>query len=235
LPHQRVLERLLARRIGVTPIKVTGIHAEPELRGRARAGYYRFERVLADAIGADLGQPGSTLAPRLAALTAVTGLREPYEADEAHALPSPPKAVDLLALVDHVSGAQIARSVSDVVLVRDDFAVVPGMIAEGRQILRNIQRVARLFITKTVFTAVVGLAVAIPTGIYPLLPRQSTIASTVTIGIPAFLQALAPSTGPWRPERFLYSVARFAIPAGLRSGSGSSPAPSSPGTESISA
>jgi magnesium-transporting ATPase (P-type) len=118
------------------------------------------------------------------------------------------------------SGAQIARSVADLILVRDDFAVVPGMVAEGRQILRNIQRVARLFVTKTVFTAVVGLAVAIPTGIYPLLPRQFTIAATVTIGIPAFVLALAPSTGPWRPERFLREVARFAIPAGAAIGVG---------------
>jgi P-type E1-E2 ATPase len=118
------------------------------------------------------------------------------------------------------SGAQMARSVADLVLVRDDFAVVPGVVAEGRQILRNIQRVARLFITKTVFTAVVVLAVAIPTGTFPLLPRQFTIASTVTIGIPAFLLALAPSAGPWRPERFLQSVARFAIAAGIPIGIG---------------
>jgi P-type E1-E2 ATPase len=118
------------------------------------------------------------------------------------------------------SGVQIARSVADLILVRDDFAVVPGMVAEGRQILRNIQRVARLFVTKTVFTAVVGLAIAIPTGIYPLLPRQFTIAATVTIGIPAFVLALAPSTGPWRPERFLREVARFAIPAGVSIGIG---------------
>jgi cation-transporting ATPase E len=118
------------------------------------------------------------------------------------------------------SGAQMARSVADLVLVRDDFAVVPGMVAEGRQILRNIQRVARLFITKSVFTAVVGLAVAIPTGTFPLLPRQFTIASTVTIGIPAFVLALAPSSGPWRPERYLQSVARFAIPAGVAIGIG---------------
>ena len=48
--------------------------------------------------------------------------------------------------------------------------VVPGMVAEGRQILRNIQRVARLFVTKSVFTAVVGLAVAIPTGDLPAAP-----------------------------------------------------------------
>jgi cation-transporting ATPase E len=118
------------------------------------------------------------------------------------------------------SGAQIARSVADLVLVRGDFALVPGMVAEGRQILRNIQRVARLFITKSVFAAVAGLAIAIPTGAYPLLPRQFTIASTVTIGIPAFVLALAPSTGPWRPERFLQEVARFAIPAGAAIGIG---------------
>src|SRR5207253_6552368 len=111
-------------------------------------------------------------------------------------------------------------SVADLVLVEDDFAAVPGMVGEGRQILRNIQRVARLFVTKTVFTAVVGLAVGIPTATFPLLPRQFTIASTVTIGIPAFLLALAPSSGPWRPEHFLRSVATFAIPAGLAIGLG---------------
>jgi AcrR family transcriptional regulator len=78
------------------------INAEPELRGRARAGYHEFEHVLADAIGKDLGQPGTALVPRLAALTAVTGLRELYETNEAESLPSPPKAADLLALVDRV-------------------------------------------------------------------------------------------------------------------------------------
>jgi cation-transporting ATPase E len=46
------------------------------------------------------------------------------------------------------------------------------------------------------------------------------MASTVTIGIPEFLLALTPSSGPWRPERFLQSVARFAIPAGVAMGVG---------------
>jgi len=118
------------------------------------------------------------------------------------------------------SGTQMARSVADLVLVRNDFGVVPGMVAEGRQILRNIQRVAQLFVTKSVFAAVTALAVAIPTATFPLLPRQFTIASTVTIGIPAFVLALAPSSGPWRVEGFLRSVARFALPAGIAIGIG---------------
>ena len=104
-------------------------------------------------------------------------------------------------------------------LVQDDFAAVPGMVEEGRQILRNIERVARLFVTKTVFVAVVGLAVGYPPRpirccrVSSRSPRQSRSAS-------AFLLALAPSSGPWRPEGFLQSVARFAIPAGVAIGVG---------------
>jgi cation-transporting P-type ATPase E len=118
------------------------------------------------------------------------------------------------------SGTEMARSVADLILVRDDFAVVPGMVAEGRQILRNLRRVARLFVTKTVFVAFLALTIGITTATFPLLPRQFTLASTVTIGIPAFFLALARSSGSWRPEGLVRSVARFALPAGIAVGVG---------------
>jgi magnesium-transporting ATPase (P-type) len=94
------------------------------------------------------------------------------------------------------------------------------MVHEGRQILRNIQRVARLFVTKAVFTAFLLITIAIPSGVFPLLPRQFTLTSSLTIGIPAFFLALAPSRGPWRPEGFLRATARFSLPAGLATGIG---------------
>jgi P-type E1-E2 ATPase len=118
------------------------------------------------------------------------------------------------------SGTQMARSVSDLVLVSGEFGEVPPMVGEGRQILRNIQRVARLFVSKAIFTAFLVLVIAIPSGVFPMLPRQFTLTSTFTIGIPAFLLALAPSSGPWRPEGFLRAIARFSIPAGLATGLG---------------
>ncbi|HEX4730892.1 MAG TPA: HAD-IC family P-type ATPase [Solirubrobacterales bacterium] len=118
------------------------------------------------------------------------------------------------------SGTQMARSVSDLVLVSGEFGEVPPMVGEGRQILRNIQRVARLFVSKAIFTAFLVLVIAIPSGVFPMLPRQFTLTSTFTIGIPAFLLALAPSKGPWRPEGFLRAIARFSIPAGLATGIG---------------
>ena len=78
------------------------IASEPELRGRARSGFFEFERVLAEAIGADLGLAGTALVPRVAALSAVTDPREIYESDEARAFERAPRAADLLVLVDTV-------------------------------------------------------------------------------------------------------------------------------------
>ncbi len=118
------------------------------------------------------------------------------------------------------SGTQMARSVSDLVLVSGEFSEVPRLVHEGRQILRNIQRVARLFVSKAIFTAFLLVTIALTSGVFPLLPRQFTLTSSLTIGIPAFFLALAPSTGPWRPEGLLRAIARFSVPAGLAAGIG---------------
>jgi magnesium-transporting ATPase (P-type) len=94
------------------------------------------------------------------------------------------------------------------------------MVAEGRRILRNIQRVAKLFVTKSVFAAVLILAIGLTPTEYPLLPRHLTVIAALTVGIPAFFLALAPSEGPWQPERFLREIARFSVPAGVAAGLG---------------
>ncbi|MBV8218983.1 MAG: HAD-IC family P-type ATPase, partial [Solirubrobacterales bacterium] len=118
------------------------------------------------------------------------------------------------------SGAQMARSVADVVLVNGDFASIPALISEGRQSLRNLQRVSKLYFTKSSFAAFLIVTVGLSSDAYPLLPRHLTLASSLTIGIPSFLLALAPSTGPWRTEGFGRKVARFAVPAGVLIGTG---------------
>ena len=118
------------------------------------------------------------------------------------------------------TGSDMARAVSDLVLVSGDFSSVPPMVHEGRQVLRNLQRVAKLFVTKSVFAAFLILTVGLTPTSYPFLPRHLTLASSLTIGIPAFFLALAPSRGGWRPDRFLREVAGFAVPAGVAAGLG---------------
>ena len=118
------------------------------------------------------------------------------------------------------SGTQMAKAVADVVLVNGDFSAVPRMIGEGRKILRNVQRVAKLFAAKSVFAAFLILSIGVTPQEYPLLPRHLTLAATLAVGIPAFFLALAPSEGPWRTEGFLREVGRFAVPAGVAAGLG---------------
>ena len=122
------------------------------------------------------------------------------------------------------SGTQMARSVADLVLVDGDFAAVPAMVDEGRKILRNLQRVAKLFVTKSAFAAFLILSIGLTPTAYPLLPRHLTLAAALTIGIPGFFLALAPSAGAVQLAR----VPARARPLrrcrpGRRPGSASSP------------
>jgi cation-transporting P-type ATPase E len=118
------------------------------------------------------------------------------------------------------SGAQMARSVSDPVLISGDFDAIPALMGEGRQALRNLSRVAKLYVTKSAFAAFLILTIGTSSEAYPLLPRHLSLAATLTIGIPTFFLALAPSSGSWQPERFVRGVARFAVPAGVIVGTG---------------
>jgi cation-transporting P-type ATPase E len=114
----------------------------------------------------------------------------------------------------------MAKSVADVVLVKTDFASVPPMVAEGRKVLRNVQRVAKLFVTKSAFATFLILSIGLTPTAYPLLPRHLTLAASLTIGIPGFFLALAPSSGAFSAGRFLRDTARFAVPAGTAAGLG---------------
>ncbi len=118
------------------------------------------------------------------------------------------------------SATQIAKGVADLVLVKGDFASVPALVAEGRKVLRNLQRVAKLFVAKSAFAMFLALSIGLTPQAYPLLPRHLTLAAGLTIGIPSFFLALGPSEGRFRSERFLFDVGRFAVPAGTAAGLG---------------
>ena len=119
------------------------------------------------------------------------------------------------------SGAQITKGIADIVLLRDQFSMLPRAVAEGRRIARNIHRLARLYTTKTIYAAFLILTAAIFGFTFPFLPRQLTIAAALTIGIPSFVLALAPSEGPLYRGRLLRALAAFSVPAGLAIGAGS--------------
>ena len=126
---------------------------------------------------------------------------------------------DVLALKDADlgiamgSGSAATRAVSRVVLLDDAFAQLPSVLAEGRRVIANTERVANLFLTKTVYATLLAVAVGVAQLPFPFYPRHLTIVSSLTIGVPAFFLALAPNAARARPG-FVNRVLRFAVPAG---------------------
>ncbi|HEX6596908.1 MAG TPA: HAD-IC family P-type ATPase [Acidimicrobiales bacterium] len=126
---------------------------------------------------------------------------------------------DVLALKDADigvalgSGSGASRAVAQLVLVDNDFDALPAVVGEGRRVIANVERVANLFLTKTVYATLLALAVGVARLPFPFLPRHLTVVTALTIGVPAFFLALAPSAARARPG-FVRRVLAFAIPAG---------------------
>ena len=112
------------------------------------------------------------------------------------------------------TGAPVSRAVAPVVLLDSDFGSLPPVLGEGRRVIANVERVANLFLTKTVYATLLALVVGVARVPFPFLPRHLTIVSSLTIGIPAFFLALAPNAQRARPG-FVERVLRFAVPAGI--------------------
>ncbi len=133
---------------------------------------------------------------------------------------------DVLALKDADlgiamgSGAGATRAVAQLVLLDSQFAVLPSVVAEGRRVLGNIERVSDLFLTKSFYAGLLSFITVVLTltNIYKVefifLPRHLTVITALSIGIPAFCLALMPNKQRFTPG-FFKRVLRFAIPAGI--------------------
>lgn len=116
------------------------------------------------------------------------------------------------------SGSAATRATANLVLLDDRFASLPEVIIEGRRVIANVERLARLFLTKTAWAMVLAVAFGITFWEFPFLPRQLSAVDGFTIGVPAFLLALLPNDARYRPG-FLKRALVFCIPAGILSAS----------------
>lgn len=112
------------------------------------------------------------------------------------------------------SGSAATKAVSRLVLLDGKFSHLPGVVAEGRQVIANIERVSMLFLTKTAYATVLALLFGASLQEFPFLPRQLSAIDGLTIGIPAFFLALMTNTARYVPG-FLRRSLGFAVPAGL--------------------
>jgi cation-transporting ATPase E len=112
------------------------------------------------------------------------------------------------------TASQATKAVARLVLLDGRFDRMPGVVAEGRRVIANIERVSMLFLTKTAYAFAMSITFGLLMWGFPFLPRQLSITDGLTIGIPAFFLALMPNVSRYR-QGFLRRSLSFAIPAGL--------------------
>ena len=130
---------------------------------------------------------------------------------------------DVLALKDADmgiamgTGSSAARAVAQLVLLDNRFSTLPRVLAEGRRVINNIERVANLFITKAAYAVLLTVLIGLAGSPFPFLPRHLTLIGTFSVGVPGFFLALAPNHRLVQ-RGFLGRVLRFSLPAGAVAG-----------------
>lgn len=127
---------------------------------------------------------------------------------------------DVLALkeadcgIAMASGSQAASQISQLVLLNSDFASMPSIVDEGRQVINNIQRSASLFLVKTIFSFIFVLLTILIGFSYPIQPNMLSFIASCTIGMPGFFLALQKNSQRVKGH-FLPNVLYRALPGAL--------------------
>jgi len=125
---------------------------------------------------------------------------------------------DVLALkqsdcgIAMANGSQATRTVAQLVLMNSDFATLPSAVAEGRKVINNIQRVASLYLVKTLYSLMLSIIFIVAMSRYPFSPIQLSVISTLMVGVPTFFLALEANTARVSGN-FLDNVFKQTVPA----------------------
>lgn len=90
-------------------------------------------------------------------------------------------------------GSEMARKVSQIVLLDSDFGTLPDVVREGRRCINNVRQSAVLFLMKTIFTICLSLFVVFAGTGYPFEPKQFLLLELFVIGIASVLLAIEPN------------------------------------------
>ncbi len=111
-------------------------------------------------------------------------------------------------------GSEVARNLSNLVLMDSKFSSLPSVVKEGRQVINNVQQSSTLFLMKTLFTILLSLFSIVTMSGYPFQPVQMFLLEMFVIGLPSVILALQPNTNLIKGD-FIPVVLKRSIPSGL--------------------
>ena len=127
---------------------------------------------------------------------------------------------DVLALkqsdcaISFSKASDAARNVSQLVLLNNDFASLPEVVAEGRRTINNVERSGSLLLAKTLYTIFLVACSIITASKYYFIPIQLTFITAFTVGAPSFILALEPNHDLVKGH-FLMKIFSRSLPVSL--------------------
>ena len=79
-----------------------------------------------------------------------------------------------------------AKQVSQIVLLNPDFSVLKDVLMEGRRVVNNITKVARIFFIKTIYSILLSLFCIVTNTGFPFIPIQITLIDLIIEGYTSF-------------------------------------------------
>jgi cation-transporting ATPase E len=111
-------------------------------------------------------------------------------------------------------GSEVARNISNLVLLNSNFSSLPSVVEEGRRVINNVQSSSTLFLMKTIMTILLTVFVLAIGVNYPFRPTQMFLMEFFVIGVPSFFLALLPNKELIRGN-FIPYVLKKGLPYGL--------------------
>ncbi len=114
-------------------------------------------------------------------------------------------------------GSGASKTVAGLVLQNNDFGLLPQTLDEGRTIIRNIRRAAKLFLVKNLFTfLLIVAALGLFNLPFPFVPQQVSLLNALTIGLPAILIMFGRERSAAASKaNFLLEVGSFVLLTGV--------------------
>ena len=111
-------------------------------------------------------------------------------------------------------GTDAAKTVANLVLMDNKFSSMPRVVAEGRQVVNNIQNSSSLFLMKTSMTVLTTILCLILMQTYPFEPQHLYALEFFVIGIASFLLALKPNRALIK-GKFIANTLKSTLPSGI--------------------
>ncbi|GHP13479.1 magnesium-transporting ATPase [Lentilactobacillus fungorum] len=127
---------------------------------------------------------------------------------------------DLLALrqadcgIAMASGSESTKSIADFVLINSNFDAMIDVLNEGRRVINNIERVASMYLIKTMYSVALSFIFVFLAMNYPFEPIQLTPITSLMVGIPSFFLALEPNFARIT-NQFMKQVLIISTPAAI--------------------